>query len=274
MLVYHGTYWDAEAAGATDVVIQKFTCVIHGTIKIRDYTTVLEDIRRMNAMAHPNVLDCHGCFVTRLEPCYTLSVWVVFDRMDVTLADWFSRDDVTLGQRCTVLLQLTRGMHTLHTHDMPHRDLRPECVFVVSGTVKITNFRVKTCVSNPSMCTNPDGSTYISPDASMDITSVDVLTRPKLNDVYAFGLVAWETLTGRRVYETLRRAYLEEHPYRLLTAIIRDGPPSWDGCEHIPGAVKAVISRCMSFTMKERPLFPEILPALEDVLGTLVEDIE
>jgi len=124
-----------------------------------------------------------------------------------SLARLLHRDQaVALPRALPILMQICRALGAAHQRGIVHRDLKPENVFITrhedgSDFVKVLDFGIsKSAVSSDGKRVTRAGSIigtpeYMSPEQAA-ATSVD-----HRSDIYAFGVLAYETLTGRLPFQ-------------------------------------------------------------------------
>jgi serine/threonine protein kinase/Tol biopolymer transport system component len=174
-----------------------------------------------------------------------------------TLADRLSRGPVSVGDALTIARQITEALDAAHAKGIVHRDLKPANVVlqgagvtgrVASDTrVKILDFGLArpTAAAVESAETAPDRSfdrtadgrilgtpSYMSPEQARGLT-VD-----KRSDIWAFGCVLFEMLSGGRAFggatmtDTLARVLEHEPDWAALPAAT-------------PVAVRKLLRRCL-----------------------------
>jgi len=113
---------------------------------------------------------------------------------------------VPLHRAATILRQTASGLAAVHAHGIIHRDLKPSNVLVEAGTGRplLIDFglaHLETCPSPRSLAGTP---LYMAPEQwapeSADMSCA--------TDVYGFGAMAFELLTGRPPYEANTTAAL------------------------------------------------------------------
>ena len=152
--------------------------------------------------------------------------------------------------------QILSGLSAAHTRGITHRDLKPENIFLTSdGRVKILDFGIAKWIGSeaqgPEARTNaPDTDTdpgtilgtvgYMAPEQATG-RAVDFRS-----DQFAFGVVVFEMLSGRRAFE--RPTRVEE-----LAAIVRDEPPELaDIRPETPLPLQWLLKRCLAKDPAER----------------------
>jgi serine/threonine-protein kinase len=131
------------------------------------------------------------------------------------LSQRIARGAIPLDEALPIARQIAEALEEAHEHGIIHRDLKPANVKVRSdGTVKVLDFGLAKAIepagsSSPSASLSPTITTpamtqagmilgtaaYMSPEQARGI-DVD-----KRTDLWAFGVVLWEMLTGARLFE-------------------------------------------------------------------------
>ena len=166
-----------------------------------------------------------------------------------------------------LLREVASALAYSHAHGVIHRDIKPENVLISAGVAMVTDFGVAKAL-DASTAGKRDGLTsaglvlgtpaYMAPEQIMADGSADSRT-----DIYAFGLLAYELLTG-------------SHPFAgrsgpsLLAAQITAAPEPIDRRRpRIPPSLAALVMRCLEKRPADRPQSAsEIVEALEKVIAT------
>uniref|UniRef100_A0A4W6FPM3 non-specific serine/threonine protein kinase n=1 Tax=Lates calcarifer TaxID=8187 RepID=A0A4W6FPM3_LATCA len=171
-------------------------------------------------------------------------------------------------RRIDVARQTAQGMDYLHAKNIIHRDLKSNNIFLHEGwTVKIGDFGLATV--NPvdpfSGWSLHKHIPLFSPKAPEVIRMQDTNPYTFQSDVYGYGVVLFELMSGTLPYSNINnrdqiifmvgRGYLSPDLSKLYSTS--------------PKSMKRLIIDCLKFKRDERPLFPQILVAIEQVQDLL-----
>jgi len=203
------------------------------------------EAKTLASLNHPNVAGIHGvdqegdvCFLAlELVPGEDLGARVV-------------RGPLPLDEALDVCRQIAEGLEAAHEAGVVHRDLKPANVRVTpEGVVKILDFGLAkplhpradkvgtTTAQSDSFLMTEEGlvlgtPTYMSPEQARG-RPVDRRT-----DIWAFGCVLYECLTGKRAFEG--QAFGD-----LIAAILGDEVDLDALPSEVPRHVRDLIARCL-----------------------------
>jgi Tol biopolymer transport system component len=197
------------------------------------------EARVLATLSHPNIAAIYGFERVNGSP------YLVLERVDgETLAHRLARGPVPLEEALAIAVQIVAGLEEAHAKGVIHRDLKPSNVMLAPGRqVKLVDFGLaKTAAVERDAEESIEPITeiglvvgtarYMSPE---QVTGQDVDTR---TDVWAFGCVLYEMLTGRPVFAG--RSVSE-----VAAALLRD-EPDWSALRpDVPRAVTRLIRRCL-----------------------------
>lgn len=157
--------------------------------------------------------------------------------------------------------QTAQGMDYLHAKSIIHRDLKSNNIFLHEDlTVKIGDFglaTVKSRWSGSHQFEQLSGSIlWMAPEV---IRMQDKNPYSFQSDVYAFGIVLYELMTGQLPYSNINnrdqiifmvgRGYLSPDLSKIRS--------------NCPKAMKRLMADCLKKKRDERPLFPQLLASIE-----------
>ncbi|XP_056131226.1 raf-1 proto-oncogene, serine/threonine kinase a isoform X2 [Lampris incognitus] len=164
-------------------------------------------------------------------------------------------------QLIDIARQTAQGMDYLHAKNIIHRDMKSNNIFLHEGlTVKIGDFglaTVKARWSGSHQVEQPSGSIlWMAPEV---IRMQDNNPYSFQSDVYSYGIVLYELMTGELPYSQIAnrdqiifmvgRGYLSPDLSKLY--------------KNCPKAMKRLVADCIKKSKDERPLFPQILSSIE-----------
>jgi serine/threonine protein kinase len=214
----------------------------------------LEEARIASELEHPNIVDIHDFDQDEEGRFFLVLEWI--DGLD--LATWARSFDRTTGPApwpiaISVVTEVLAGLAAAHERldesgrpaPVFHRDVSARNVlFGCNGIVKLGDFGAAKAFDSPNM-TQPGVLRGQLRCQAPEVLSGEPTT--ERSDVYGAGLLAWEVLTGRAVFDA-------GDPAALITAILTAPTPSL--APHrpdLPTAVADVITRALSRDPMERP---------------------
>ncbi|XP_046407232.1 raf homolog serine/threonine-protein kinase Raf isoform X2 [Ischnura elegans] len=163
--------------------------------------------------------------------------------------------------------QTAQGMDYLHAKNIIHRDLKSNNIFLHDDlTVKIGDFglaTVKTRWSGSQQFQQPTGSIlWMAPEV---IRMQEESPYSFQSDVYAFGIVLYELLTGQLPYSNINNK--DQILFMVGRGHLR--PDLNKLRSETPKALRRLSEDCIKLKREERPLFRQILASLEGLLRSL-----
>jgi serine/threonine-protein kinase len=204
------------------------------------------EARVLATLNHPNIATIYG--FERLDG----SPFLVLERVEGdTLTERLSRGALPVADALAVALQIVAGLEEAHAQGVIHRDLKPSNVMLTrAGRVKLVDFGLaKTVDSRATSQKTVEPITkvgivlgtarYMSPEQVMG-EDVDART-----DVWAFGCVLYEMLTGQPAFPG--RSVSE-----AVAAVLRDDP-DWRALPaDTPPGITRLLRRCLRRNRHDR----------------------
>jgi Tol biopolymer transport system component len=205
------------------------------------------------SLNHPNIAHIHG-----LEESGGVTALVMELVEGEDLSQRISRGPIPLDEALPIARQIAEALEAAHDHGIIHRDLKPANIKVrPDGTVKVLDFGLAKAVdpsagSSASAMNSPTLSihateaglilgtaAYMSPEQAAG-KSVD-----KRSDLWAFGVVLMEMLTGRQVFKG-------ETVSHVIAAVLKD-EPDWAALPSgTPASIHRLLHRCLEKDLKKR----------------------
>ena len=228
------------------------------------------------SLNHPNIAQIHG-----LEKSAGTIALVMELVEGPTLADRIAQGAIPVDEALLIAKQIAEALEAAHEQGIIHRDLKPANVKVrPDGTVKVLDFGLAkamepTGAMSPGLSQAPTITTPAMTQAGMILGTAAYMSpeqakgKPvdKRADVWAFGAVLYEMLTGRRAFqgdgvsETLARVIEREPDWTLL--------PSG-----LSPVLHTYIKRCLHKEAKQRvPDIAAMRLALEGAFETTVTQV-
>src|SRR5260370_19418106 len=136
----------------------------------------------------------------------------------VSLADKVARTGIVApGFALPIFIQVCRALQAAHDKGIVHRDLKPGNVFLGDdGTAKVLDFGMSKFAAAESL--TQEGYTLGTPEYMAPEQCIRATVEPR-TDLYAFGVLMYETLPGKL-------PIVSRNPRELLELHQRQTPPS------------------------------------------------
>ncbi|XP_019167163.1 PREDICTED: serine/threonine-protein kinase STE20-like isoform X2 [Ipomoea nil] len=248
--VYHGKW------KGSDVAIKRLkpSCFTEGTVDNRLVADFWKEAHILGRLHHPNIVALYG--VVTDGPTNNLATVTEY-MVNGSLKQVLQKRDRTIDcrKRLIIAMDAAFGMEYLHQKNVVHFDLkshnflvnmrdpqRPVCKI---GDLGLSKVKRRTLVSGGVRGTIP----WMAPE----LLNGESMVSEKV-DVYSFGIVMWELLTGEEPYSNMRA---EEIICGIIKGSLRPEIPNW--CNP---AWRALMERCWSSDPKARPAFSDIAKEL------------
>ena len=205
------------------------------------------------SLDHPNIGQIYG-----IEDAGQTKALVLQLIEGPTLADKISQGPIPVGETLKIALQIAEGLEAAHEKGVIHRDLKPANIKITpEGQVKILDFGLAKALEDEAP---PDSSLSQSPTLTAAATQAGVILGTaaymspeqakgkavdKRADIFAFGAVLYECLTGKRAFEG------EDISDTLASILARE--PSWEALpSRTPESIRRLLRRCLQKDLKQR----------------------
>jgi serine/threonine-protein kinase len=214
------------------------------------------EARVLAALDHPHIASIYG-----LEEAEGRRFLVMQLAEGEDLKDLLSRGQLQPEQAAKIALQIAEALEAAHDKGIIHRDLKPANVKIsADGQIKVLDFGLAKALDGGDPSSSDSGSLSLSPTLTAQMTEVGVLlgtaaymspeqargqAADRRADVWAFGVVLMEMLTGKTVYagdtvsDTLAGVLAREPEWEELPA-------------DTPKVLRELLDRCLQKDLKER----------------------
>ena len=198
------------------------------------------------SLNHPHIAQIHG-----FENADGLHALVMELVEGPTLADRIAQGAIPIDEALAIAKQIADALEAAHEQGIIHRDLKPANIKVrPDGTVKVLDFGLAKALASDVTATQGISQ---SPTVAIDATRVGVIlgTAAYMSpeqarglpvdtraDIWAFGCVLYEMLTGRRPFTG------ETIPETLAAILERE--PDWNAFpSSTPAGIRELLRRCL-----------------------------
>jgi hypothetical protein len=201
------------------------------------------EARAIAALNHPNI-----CTLFDVGPNYLVMELVE----GPTLAERIKQGAIPMDESLHIAHQICAALEAAHEKAIVHRDLKPGNIKIKpDGTVKVLDFGLAKLPPAETVATSEN-----SPTISMAMTQAGVILgtaaymspeqargRPvdKRTDIWAFGVVLYEMVTGKRLFQG-------EDLTDTLASVVKVDPD----LTAAPERVRRVLARCLEKDPKKR----------------------
>ncbi len=173
------------------------------------------------------------------------------------LSERISRGPVPVDEAVAIALQIAEALEAAHEQGIVHRDLKPANIKVrPDGTVKVLDFGLAKAWD----AQNSDASLSLSPTLTQHATAAGVIigtaaymspeqaagiAADRRADIWAFGVVLWEMLTGHKLFDG-------ETVSHVLASVLKDEIDLDELPQETPPHLRKLIGRCLRKKPKRR----------------------
>jgi serine/threonine protein kinase len=200
----------------------------------------VQEARTASALNHPNIVHIYD--IDQQDGVDYISMEYVEGR---TLGETTGRQGLKLSEALKYAIQIADGLAGAHAAGIVHRDLKPGNVMVTTeGRVKVLDFGLAKLIETAAGPEDETDTTrqstalgmVVGTAAYMSPEQAEGKTVDARSDIFSFGSVFYEMLTGRT-------AFRRDTPSLTLAAILHVEPPPLPA--EIPEEIERFILRCL-----------------------------
>jgi serine/threonine protein kinase len=209
------------------------------------------------SLNHPNIATLYG--LETVEP--GTGSGTVFLAMELVegedLSERIKRGAVPVEEAVAIALQIAEALEVAHEQGIVHRDLKPANIKLRSdGTVKVLDFGL----AKAWEADHGDSSLSLSPTVTNHATAAGLILgtaaymspeqaagtpADRRADIWAFGVVLWEMLTGNKLFEG-------ETVSHVLASVLKDEVDLDELPEDTPVRLRDLVRRCLQKKPRQR----------------------
>jgi Tol biopolymer transport system component/predicted Ser/Thr protein kinase len=199
------------------------------------------EAKAISALNHPNI-----CTLYDIGPNYLVMEFVEGE----LLSKIIERGPLPLDKALSYAVQIVDALAAAHAKGVIHRDLKPGNIIITKNGVKVLDFGLARLTSermpsasdeNAETVTEPitrAGSVlgtlyYMSPE------QVEAKEADERSDIFSFGIVFYEMITGQR-------PFIGDTQAAVLASLMKDAPPPMSQRQPaVPRALERVVRKCL-----------------------------
>src|SRR4030095_1936510 len=205
-----------------------------------------------SALNHPNILSIYDVGTHDGSP------YVVSELLQgQTLRQRINGTSLAQRKEIDYALQIVHGLAAAHEKGIVHRDLKPDNLFITNdGRVKILDFGLAklTGAGNTELSQTSIPTRRVDTDPGKVMGTVGYMSPEQVkgrnvdhrSDIFSFGTILYEMLSGRR-------AFHGESAAETMSAILKEDPPDLSETnQRISPALERLVNHCLEKNPEER----------------------
>ncbi|XP_016053249.1 PREDICTED: mixed lineage kinase domain-like protein [Miniopterus natalensis] len=221
--------------------------------------TFKNEIITMKKFDSPNILRIFGICIDEAVTPPQFSIVMEYCELGTLRELLDQKKDLKLAERIVLAVGAARGLYRLHHSEPPelHRNISSRSFLVTNGyQVKLSGLELRETQTSISRTTKRQktervrSTAYISPQILENVFDrYDIKA-----EIYSFGIVLWEIVTGKIPFEGC-----DSKKICQLVAVDRHQEPLGEDC---PSQLQEIIDDCRAYEPSRRPSVNEILEKL------------
>jgi serine/threonine protein kinase len=208
------------------------------------------EAKAISSLAHPHICTLHD-----VGSQDGIDYLVMEHLEGETLADRLSRGPLSIDEALRYAIQIADALDKAHRRGITHRDLKPGNIMLTRTGAKLLDFGL----AKQREVTEPEGSTLLTErrpitEEGMILGTFQYMAPEQLEgapadartDIFAFGVVLYEMLTGKRAFEGKTRS-------SVIAAILATEPQPLSGIQPLtPASIERIVQLCLRKDPDER----------------------
>src|SRR5581483_7549767 len=200
----------------------------------------LREARLASALDHPNI-----CTIYEINEAAGLPFIVMQYAEGETLKQFISGKPLDTATALTLAMPIADALAAAHASGIIHRDIKPGNIVVTKkGQVKILDFGLAKSLArntdHTDMTLTREGALLGTP-AYMSPEQVRGEAVDHRSDIFSFGIVLYEMVTGRSAFKGKRKT-----PFDIMHSVVHDTPrPPIEINRDVPAELQTVIERAL-----------------------------
>jgi len=206
-----------------------------------------QEAKATSALNHPNILTVYDIGEHDGSP------FIVSELLNgEELRQRLDEGPIPLRKVTEYALQIVSGLSAAHEKGIVHRDLKPENLFITKDDrVKILDFGLAKLSEPPASAGgqsgNEDATRRALTNPGVVMGTVGYMSPEQVrgqqtdhrSDIFSFGLILYEMITGRRAFQ-------EESMAETMSAIVKEEPPEMtESNPNISPSLERIVRRCL-----------------------------
>jgi Tol biopolymer transport system component len=210
-----------------------------------------QEARATGQLNHPNILAVHDVGAHEGAP------YVVEELLEgETLRQRMAGSPLPARKALEFAAQISQGLAAAHAKGIVHRDLKPDNIFVTrDGRVKILDFGLaKLARVEPAGAALTEAPTRSATGAGTVLGTAGYMSPEQVrglpvdhrSDIFSFGSILYEMLTGRRAFQAASSV-------ETMNAILKEDPPEFSqSAADAPAGLERILRHCLEKSPDER----------------------
>ncbi len=210
----------------------------------------VQEARAAAALNHPNILSIYDIGEAGGAP------YIVSELLEgSTLREQLRNGPLPIRKATDCALQVARGLAAAHDKGIVHRDLKPENVFLTDdGRAKILDFGLAKLTRPEASGSGEDATVQVNTEPGQVMGTAGYMAPEQVRgkaadhraDIFAFGSMLYEMLSGKR-------AFRGETAADTMSAILKEEPDELtETARNVPAPLERIVRHCLEKNPAQR----------------------